>query len=204
MCVNSVSNVLADDGNEYYAVTGLWQKTVQTFYVEKEEDAVNIKNGDIIHPLFDAKSRITSFKIVFRFADSRPTGSDVYLGDLNRDGTPDTPITQYSAKHDLMLVVTENSNMNSLRNTCTTLYGNLMNLSGAGLTATYTDNADGMAAFYNIPGYIIVCEKLRDGKIQYRIGTFAELTESGKDGADGSEIFLNLRNQRVTQLIMFK
>lgn len=204
MCVNSVSNVIADDGNEYYAVTGLWQKTIQTFYVENEEDAKNIKSGDIIHPLFDAKSRISSFKVVFRFADSRPTGSDVYLGDIDRDGTPDTPITQYSAKHDLMLVVTENSNRNPLKNTCTTLYGNLMNLSGAGLTASYTDNTDGMAAFYNIPGYIIVCEKLRDGKIQYRIGTFAELTESGKDQADGSEIFLNLRNQRVTQLIMFK
>ncbi len=124
------------------------------------------------------------------------------MADMDNDGIKETPITQYSGKHNNILVGKENSN-NQYSNTCVTVFGNMLNKNESGFTATYTDSAEDKIPFYTIPKNIIVCENLRNG-YKYRTGSWDEIRESDVGTANGSEVFLNTRNQKVMQLVLFK
>lgn len=201
MFVSKVVEVLRD-GDTVKALQVLWNNEETEIYGEDDEILKDVEAGDIIQPILNVNNEIKYLKIVFRFADSQPTGSDSYMADMNNDGIKETPITQYSGKHNNILVGKENSN-NQYINTCVTLFGNILNRNESGFTATYTDSPDDKIPFYTIPRNIIVCENLRKG-YKYRIGSWDEIRESDVGAANGSEVFLNTRNQKVMQLVLFK
>ncbi len=201
MFVNKVTDVLRD-GETTKELQVLWKGEETKIYGEDEKILKDVEAGDIIQPILNANSEVKYLKIVFRFADSQPTGSDSYMADMDNDGIKETPITQYSGKHNNILVGKENSN-NQYSNTCVTVFGNMLNKNESGFTATYTDSAEDKIPFYTIPKNIIVCENLRNG-YKYRTGSWDEIRESDVGTANGSEVFLNTRNQKVMQLVLFK
>lgn len=203
MYVNDVETQKRDD-ETVPALNVIYNGKEGVYFGAEAETLKEVKKGDVIQPILNANGEIKYFKVIFRFADTQPSGNEAYMADLDADGTKETVITQYSGKENLILVGRE-SGTDPLRNTCVTLYGTLVGRNDYGFTATYEGNTlyGDIPYFRLMTNYIMVCEETRDGH-RYRTGTWDELRPSSPGATDGSKILLNTRNQKCMEFLLFK
>lgn len=203
MYVNTVENQKRND--EIVPALSAFYKGVEgTYFGAEAETLKEIKEGDVIQPILNSNGEIKYLKVVFRFSDTQPDGSDIYKADHNNDGTKESLVTQYSGKQNMVTVGTESGNTGRVRNTCVSLYGNLVARNDYGFTATFEGNTFGDIPYFRLmTNYIMVCETTKSGH-HYRTGSWDELRGSSPGTTDGSTVLLNTRNQKVMELLLIK
>ena len=185
ICVNEKHEIYDEEREEVMEVIeGYYNGQPVTLTGRDSDTFQNIKPGDVIHALRNAKGEVTDLRVLFRPGDTQPTGADgPEFETVRTDGTH-VNITQYTGKKQAIEV----SNPQGIRSTLMTVFGTVVSSGSNGLVVSYQPDLSRPITYFQMSGSLsyYVCS-IDGGEVEYTVG-------SVNDIVDGGDVFVQSRD----------